>query len=99
MKNYIKILLVMLTMFFYLPEHVFARADEPAGAESISGILVKIDETRQFVYIKNSQRIMKFYASSEICSKYKDSINAKVKVCFTRKKGGGLLLLSMQVDP
>jgi hypothetical protein len=99
MKNYIKILLVIFTFLILTPENVFSQSDETIKIESISGVLIEINEKDLTVFIRINSRVVKFYATSEICTEFKNSINSEVSINFTRRSGEGLQLVKMNIIP
>jgi hypothetical protein len=97
MKNYIKILLVIFAALIMPPEYVFSQSEETIKIESISGVLIEVNEKDLTVFIRSNSRVVKFYATSEICTEFKNSINSEINIYFTRRSSEGLQLVKMNL--
>lgn len=99
MKNYIEIFLVIFALQFFTPEYAFSQSDDIPRIESISGVLIEINETEQTVFIKSNSRVVKFYTTTTVCIEFKNNINSEVTITFTRRTSEGLQLITMAVTP
>jgi hypothetical protein len=97
MKNYIKILLVIFTFLFLTPDNVLSQSDETIKIENISGVLIEINEKDMTIFIRSNSRIVKFYATYEICAEFRNSVNSEVNINFTRRSSEGLQLMKMDI--
>lgn len=50
--------------------------------KTITGIVVRVDVKKKSIYIKENSRIVKFYASADICEKFKGRINLEVDITY-----------------
>ncbi|HNX23999.1 MAG TPA: hypothetical protein PKG60_08100 [Spirochaetota bacterium] len=99
MKNYIKIIIVIITGIILISEYSFSQTDEKIKIESISGVLIKVDKTKLIILIKINSRFVRFHATPKICAEFKKNINSKVNVTFTSKNGKSLQLVTIEVIP
>ncbi len=64
-----------------------------------NGVIQKVTEKNQSIFIKSDKKVIKFQASKELCDQYKDKLNSMVTVKYTREKNKTLLIKSMNLKP